>query len=95
MKLRLRVDQGDGPYEVETNLWVITTWERRFKRKASDMASGIGIEDLAFLAHEASKNAGIVVPVELDSFIKKLVVLEAVGDEEPPFPTDAAPTAVL
>jgi len=95
MKFKLRVDQGEGPYEVETSLWVVTQWERRFKRKASDMAAGIGIEDLAFLAHEASKAASIVVPVELDTFIKKLVVLEVVGDEEPPFPTDAAPTAVL
>lgn len=89
MNLTLRVDQGEGPYTVSTNLWVVTQWERRFKRKASDIAAGIGIEDLAFMAHAASQIAGITVPVELDSFIKKLVTLEVV-EEEAPRPTQAA-----
>lgn len=92
MKLTLRVDQGDGPYTVNTNLWVITQWERRFKRKASDIAQGIGVEDLAFMAHTASQLAGITVPVELDSFIKKLVILDVI-EEEAPVPTEAAPGA--
>lgn len=92
MKLTLQVDQGDGPYTVSTNLWVITQWERRFKRKASDIAQGIGVEDLAFMAHAASQLAGIVVPVELDGFIKKLVSLDVV-EEEAPVPTEAAPGA--
>lgn len=81
MKLTLQVDIGEGPYQVTTNLWVVTQWERRYKRKASDMAQGIGIEDLAFLAHAASQLHGIVVPVELDSFIKKLVSLDVVEEE--------------
>ena len=92
MKLTLRVDQGDGPYTVSTNLWVITQWERRFKRKASDMAQGIGVEDLAFMAHAASQLHGITVPVELDGFIKKLVALDVI-EEEAPVPTEAAPGA--
>ena len=33
MKLTLRVDQGDGPMEVTTNLFTIVAWERRFKTK--------------------------------------------------------------
>lgn len=93
MKLTLRVDQGEGPYEVTTNLWVITQWERKFKRKASDLAGGIGVEDLAYLAQQSSIAANITTPVELDSFIKRLELLEVVTDDEPPFPTDAAPTA--
>lgn len=93
MKLTLRVDQGEGPYEVSTNLWVITQWERKFKRKASDLAGGIGVEDLAYLAQQSSILASITTPVELDSFIKRLVLLEVVADDEPAFPTDAAPTA--
>ena len=95
MKLTLRVDQGEGPYEVTTTLWVITQWERKFKRKASDLAAGIGVEDLAYLAQQASIVANISTPVELDSFIKRLQLLEVVADEEPAFPTDAAPTAAL
>lgn len=82
MKLKLRVDTGDGEYIVETNLFVIVTWERKYKRKASDLAtSGIGMEDLAFMAYEATKQAGITVPAMLDDFIKRIVTLEVVeGD---------------
>jgi hypothetical protein len=85
MKLTLRVDQGDGPVEVSTNLFTIVAWERRFKTKASKIADGIGMEDLAFMAHQALQNNGIVVPVVLDDFIKKLIVLEVV-DSEPDTP---------
>ncbi len=94
MQLTLKVDQGDGPIEVATNLFTIVAWERKFKRKASDMASGIGIEDLAYLAHQACQQNGIMVPVVLDDFIKKLVTLEVVGDESDR-PTQAAPIETL
>lgn len=81
MQLTLRVDQGDGPVEVSTNLFTIVAWERRFKTKASKIADGIGMEDLAFMAHQALQQNGIVVPVVLDDFIKKLIVLEVVDTE--------------
>jgi len=78
MQLTLRVDQGDGPLEVSTNLFTIVAWERRFKTKASKIADGIGMEDLAFMAHTALMQNGVVCPVVLDDFIKKLIVLEVV-----------------
>ena len=81
MKLTLRVDQGDGPMEVTTNLFTIVAWERRFKTKASNIANGIGLEDLAFLAHTALQQIGVVVPIVLDDFIKKVTVLEVVENE--------------
>ncbi len=82
MKLKLKVNTGAGDYEVETNLFVIVTWERKFKRKASDLASGgIGMEDLAFMAYEATKQAGITVPAMFDDFIKRLETLEVVETE--------------
>ena len=94
MKLHLRVTQHNtDPYEVTTNLVTLVAWERRFKRKASDMANGIGVEDLAFLAWEASKAAKIVVPAEFDTFIGKLDSVEVIVQElENPTPggrTDA------
>lgn len=92
MKLTLRVDQGDGPIEVSTNLFTIVAWERRFKTKASKISDGIGMEDLAFMAHQALQNNGVVVPVVLDDFIKKLVLLEVV-DTETDTPFDEARTA--
>ena len=94
MQLTLRIDQGEGPVEVSTNLFTIVSWERKFKRKASDLANGIGIEDLAYLAHQACQQHGVVVPVVLDDFIKKLVVLEVVSDE-PDRPTLPVPTDSL
>jgi hypothetical protein len=92
MKLTLRVDQGDGPIEVSTNLFTIVAWERRFKTKASNIANGIGMEDLAFMAHTALQQNGVIVPVVLDDFINKLVVLEVV-DTETDTPFAEGPTA--
>jgi hypothetical protein len=86
MKLTLKVETADNTYEVVTNLFVIVMWERKYKRKASDMASGIGVEDLAFMAYEASKINKIVVPSEFETFIKNLVNIEVV-DTEAPNPT--------
>jgi hypothetical protein len=82
MKLTLRVDQGDGPIEVTTNLFTIVAWERRFKTKASKIAEGIGMEDLAFMAHTALQQNGTIVPVVLDDFIKKLTQLEVIDTED-------------
>jgi hypothetical protein len=91
MQLTLKVELPDNTYTVTTNLYVVVAWERKFKRKASDMANGIGIEDLAYLAFEASKLNKIVVPAEFDNFIKQLVNIEVVEQEQPSF-TEAAPT---
>jgi len=91
MKLILKVDIGEGPFTVTTNLQTIVAWERRYKRKASDMAAGIGIEDLAFMAWESCKQAKVVVPVEFDTFVSRLVDLEVVS-EEPSLPFVPAPT---
>ena len=52
--------------------------ERKYKRKASDMASGIGVEDLAFMCYEASRLNGITVPSTLDTFINSLTNIEVV-----------------
>ena len=86
MKLTLKVETTETTYEVTTNLFVIVMWERKYKRKASDMASGIGVEDLAFMAYEASKVNKIVVPSEFETFIKNLVNIEVI-DTEAPNPT--------
>ena len=91
MPLTLKVELPDNTYTVTTNLYVVVAWERKFKRKASDMANGIGIEDLAYLAFEASKLNKIVVPAEFDNFIKQLVNIEVVEQEQPSF-IEAAPT---
>ena len=90
MKIRMKIDIGEGPLEVETSLSTIVAWERKFKRKASDLSNGVGIEDLAFLAHEACKKNSISVPLMLDEFINKLVNIEVLS-EETPNPTERSP----
>jgi len=89
MQITMRLDTGDGPYEVTTNLWCAVQWERKYKRKMSDLAQGIGAEDLAYLAFEASKLHGIMVPVVFDDFIKKLVAMPEVVEQEDVNPTQA------
>lgn len=85
MKVTLSVDTGDGPVQVTTNLYVIVQYERKYKRKASDLASSIGYEDLLFLAYESCKVHGITVPL-FEDFIKRAVSIEVVS-EEPENPT--------
>lgn len=95
MKLTLAVDLGDGPIEVTSNLYVIVQYERKYKRKASDMANGVGMEDLLFIAYESCKLHGVTVPVVFDDFIKKAVSVEVIDQDTAANPTLAAPTDTL
>ena len=94
MQITMRVNIGDGDYTVSTNLYTIVMWERKYKRKISQISEGgIGMEDLSFMAHEASKQQGILVPLMLDDFIKKLIDLEVV-DQPDANPTEVAHTDI-
>ena len=93
MKLDLKVTTNDGAYTVSTNLFVIVAWERKYKRKASDLASGIGVEDLAFMAYESCKQQNIPVPLLFDDYVKQLQAIEVVEqDAENPTPEALTPT---
>ena len=79
MQLTLKAVFTDGNTEtIETNLATVVAWERKYKRKASEMSQGIGVEDLAFLCYTASQKAGITVPATLDAYIDKLRNIEVV-----------------
>ena len=94
MQLTLKVTTDQTTYEVKTNLYVIIAWERKFKQKASNLATGVGLEDLAFMAFESCKVHGITVPAIFDDYVKKLVAIEVISDE-PTNPTEEAPTHAL
>lgn len=84
MQLTLKAVFNDGTeYEVQTNLMTLVSWERKYKRKASDMAAGIGVEDLAFMCYEASRLNKITVPANLDLFISSLKNIEVVEQQNP------------
>ena len=90
MKITIRYTRKGETTEVTTSLLTVVAWERKFKRKASDMGNGMGIEDIAFLAFEASKQHKVVVPVAFDDFLASLESIEVVS-EETENPTPAAP----
>ena len=92
MNITIRVTRNDGTYDVQTNLMVVVLWERKYKMRASDLANGVAMEHLAYMAYEASKQAKIVVPVAFDQFISECTALEVV-DSENPNPTESAATA--
>lgn len=94
MKIDLKVTTEEGTYTVRTNLFVVVAWERKYKRKASELASGIGAEDLAYLAYEAAKQHGMVVPIVFDDYVKAIESIEVVG-QEPENPTNEAHTDSL
>jgi hypothetical protein len=82
MKITLAVEQTDGlTYQVTTNLFSIVALERKFKIRASDLASGVAMEHLAFLAFEGAKQNSIIVPAVFDDYIKKLVSVEVVNED--------------
>ena len=91
MQLSIQVDLGQGPFIVTTNLWVQIQWERKFKTKLSELANGVGMEDIAYMAFEACKTSGVVVPAVYDDFIRRASV--ELVDQDTPVPTNPAPTA--
>ncbi len=60
----------------------VIEWERKYKRRAGDLAQGIGAEDLAFLAWQASRTAGVTVPLVFDDYAKRIVSLEVVSQDD-------------
>ena len=92
MRLNIKVTPIEGdPYIVQTNLFKIVAWERKFKRPASDMATAMGAEWLAYLAYEACKQQNIPVPITFDDFLKKIESVTD-GESENENPTDGGPT---
>lgn len=90
MKVKFRYVRQGQTYETSTSLYVIVTWERKMKRKATD-GQGLGWDDMCFLAYESSKKDGIVVPAVFDDFIKQLEELDVV-ETETARPTEGTPS---
>lgn len=92
MKIRLRVDWGNGAHEVTTKPSTVIALERRFHVKATQLATdGIGYEHLAFLAHEGLRSTGTVVP-PFNEFCDKLEDLQVLGEDDSA-PFDGGPSA--
>ena len=83
MQLTLKITFEDKTETVTTNLMTIVMWERKYKRKASQISEGIGIEDLAYMAYETSRSQGITVPALLDDYIRSIKNLDVVEQNDP------------
>lgn len=92
LTLAYRTIDGDSR-QVQTNLATLVKWERLYKRKVSQIGDGIGAEDLAYFAYEATRQAGIVVPSTLDLFIEQLVDMPEIVEADDRNPTDPAASA--
>ena len=91
MRLTLTVTTIDRrTYDVHTSLGVIVDWERKFQRRAGDLAAGFFIEDLAYLAYASEKRAGDT-STDFDTWLAHVEHIE-VKDTQESHPTDAAPT---
>jgi len=94
MRLTLAYTTTDGDHrQVKTNMATIVKWERLYKRKISQVADGIGAEDLCYFAYEATRQAGIVVPATLDQFIDLLEDMPEIVEADSPNPTDRGTSA--
>ena len=75
MKIQLKITNTDAK---ETSLTAIVPdfihWERQSKRKISDLANGIGMEDLAYLAWSVINRTSKCKPFE--SWINEVEIIE-------------------
>lgn len=83
MRARLTVTYADERIEDTTAIVPdFVAWERRTKRRSSDLVNGVGIEDLAFLAwHSLKRQTG--TRLEFDRWIEEIVEIE-MGDDPAP-----------
>ena len=89
MRLELKATIAGEDHLVTTSLKDVIEWERRYKKQASQLANGVGMEDLAFLAWSAGKREKIAAFTTgtLDTFVDKLEALEVVN-ATPAHPTE-------
>lgn len=81
MKLSLQLKKTDGEIlTVTASVPDFVAWERKTKNKTSDLAKGIGVEDLAFLAYNALKRSGENIK-PFDGWINEIEEIQEVDDD--------------
>jgi hypothetical protein len=77
MKMELEVTYTNGEkLELVAVVPDFIAWERHSKRKMSDLASGVGMEDLAYLAWSVANRTSKVKPFE--GWINEVELIEPV-----------------
>lgn len=82
MRASIKITDINGnEQEVEAIVPDFIAWERRTKRRTSDLANGVGIEDLAFLAWSACKRQGNAK--EFDKWLDEVAEIEMLDKPAP------------
>lgn len=81
MKLQLSVTHDGKTLTCETTLKVIVEWERKYRKRAGDLAQGFAVEDLAFMAWASLKRGGTTLP-DFDAWLDKLESVDVIGGED-------------
>lgn len=83
MKIKFNITDTNGE-EMDVTAIVpdFVAWERHSKRKTSDLATGVGMEDMAYLAHAALKRSGENVK-PFDGWVQNIATIEMLDDEAP------------
>lgn len=82
MRLTIKTEQEDGTVtEIVATVPDFLAWEKKTGKTTSEMATAIGMTDLAFLAWNAGRRKGLIKE-SLEKWAEGLVVLEPAGDDE-------------
>lgn len=83
MRAGIKVTYLDGRVESATAIVAdFIAWERLTGRKASTLSDGVGIEDLAMLAHAGLKRSNTNIP-SFEDWLAEVADLDMVDDVDP------------
>ena len=83
MRAGIEIEYLDGRREtVSAVIPDFVAWERRTGRRASELAQGMGVEDLAYLAYSAA-NRGNPDSPDFETWLDGVAVLDPVDEPAP------------
>ncbi len=88
LRLAFSVEDGDGQRAVTVGPQSLVAWERKTKRKISQLSEGIGAEDMAWLVWHADKRAGNIT-IGFEEYLETIIDMsdapapKATSDEGP------------
>ena len=81
--LAITVDTADDSWTVRPTVGTFVRFERQFDVAIGELASGIALQHVAWLAWEASRHQGRNVPATFDAFIDQVTNLAVEADDSP------------
>lgn len=82
MEIEIKYSTADGEFSVITSMMEIVQMERHFNVAISALASGISMDQIGYLAWRASQSAGLKPPGRYDDFLKTIIAIEVVANDD-------------